>query len=89
MTIDNVLRIFLGVIIGLMIGIICLSHAAAQTPTSKWWYSSDASRIAINSETGAMQAIFPGSAIVCSQKSKSEKTNVQCYTVFLAQVIPQ
>lgn len=68
-----------------------MSVAAAQItyPPAKWWYTSDPSRVAINGDTGAMQAIYPGSAIICSQKSKTERLNVQCYTVFLAQVIPQ
>lgn len=63
-------------------------HVDAQS-SGKWWYTSSPSTIAITGETGEMRALWPGITTICSQKSKTERTNIQCYTVILSQIIPQ
>lgn len=60
--------------------------AEAQT-ASKWWYTNNPAVVSVDGNTGAMTAIYPGIAIICSQPSKTVVTPTQCFTVILSQVI--
>jgi hypothetical protein len=50
------------------------------TSCSPWWSSSDPSRVSVGSTNGLVKYVWPGSADVCAQWSKTEVTPRACGT---------
>lgn len=78
------------VIIFLVIVLGALSLAsylqAASVKGTLWWYSNKPSVVSVDPHTGTLKAVWKGTAQVCAQKSQTDKTVVQCFTVTVEKI---